>query len=43
MHICEYRTRRFIGEELMLAIGNFPENSPILITTRARPQSHCSR
>ena len=25
-----YRTRRFIGEELILAIGNFSENSPIL-------------
>ena len=25
-----YRTRRFIGEELILAIGDFSENSPIL-------------
>ena len=26
----EYCTRRFIGEELILAIGDFSENSPIL-------------
>ena len=25
-----YRTRQFIGEELILAIGDFSENSPIL-------------
>ena len=25
-----YRTRRFIGEELILVIGDFSENSPIL-------------
>ena len=37
----QYRTRRFIGEELILAIGDFSENSPILITTWTRPQSHC--
>ena len=26
----KYRTRRFIGEELILAIGDFSENLPIL-------------
>ena len=26
----DYRTRRFIGEELILMIGDFSENSPIL-------------
>ena len=25
-----YHTRRFIGEELILAIGDFSKNSPIL-------------
>ena len=30
MVLAKYRTRRFIGEELILAIGDFSENSPIL-------------
>ena len=38
----EYRTRQFIGEKLILAIGNFSVNSPILkspilITTPTKP------
>ena len=46
MHGFYYCTRRFIGEGLILAIGDFSENSPILklpilITTWTRPQSHC--
>ena len=30
--IRRYRTRRFIGEELILAIGEFSENSPVYST-----------
>ena len=29
-HGIKYRTRRFIGKELILVIGNFSENLPIL-------------
>ena len=35
-----YHTRRFIGEELILAISDFSWNSPILITMKTCPYSH---